>query len=177
MLKERLGEITTNVGRVAICEVDTPYLEPKPWERTYAAVVIDPAETYKGPEVGMIITVLDERFAPREYHEFPKRGWDPCVRTVKDVYRDEAFYMSGPDTASAAVRVGQFLLQEKAFVRHSTSRTRKGSEWAKKVGGEIPDSVDLISDASSLDRHSRAALKRLQDDDWWRILLVNPLSN
>ena len=175
MLKDRLGEISTNVGRVAVCEVRNPYMGAEAWERAYAAVVIDAIETYSGPCVGMIITVLDERCAPPAYHEDPPRWWDPCVRTIKNVYRDPGFWLPSPDGTSVAVQVGRFLLREEAFINHSVSRTTAGSLWAERVGGGIPVNLDPITNSSTLDRHSLAALKRLQDDGWWRTLVVNPV--
>lgn len=164
MLRAVLGTVMTSVGDVAVCKVQNPYLGAQAWELAYAAVVVDKAHKYDGPEVAMIVTVSDERHAPENH-------WMPFARTIKNVYAVEEFRVHGGPGARPAVQVGRFLYANEAFVRHSHSRSAAGGSWAKAVGGLVPEKTEKLDNDASLIEYSKEALAKLQGNSWWQPLV------
>ncbi|MFF2997834.1 hypothetical protein ACFVTC_25285 [Streptomyces sp. NPDC057950] len=171
MLRVRLQPLITTVGRVVVCEVDGP--DSAPHTRVYVAVVTEPEPHYGGGRLAMILTIHHPDEAPGWLRENPPPGvtWlrDPPVPTVANVYARPAFRVPGVPQDRPAVRVGRQLVGEGLLVRHSTSRSARGSQWAEAVGGKIPP-VEDDAVSSGFDSWAERELDRLERQSWWHHL-------
>jgi hypothetical protein len=169
VLIEDLGYLHTAIGRITVCETENPYPDTNKWQRAYVALACQPTDRYPGPEVAMIVTVVDGTRIPIDFHERFEGKLDPNKRTIDNVFRHRLFRATDAPE-KPAVTVGKFLLGRGFFNSHSNSRTLKGSEWALLVGGLIPPNSDPIPSSSAITRNSELALQKLQDNDWWHAL-------
>ena len=174
MLKKVIGTCSTSVGDVVVCQIENPYLgaDDTPWERAYAAVVAQPNDAYPGHPVTMLVTVYDHRgvVAPPS-EDLP--SWVKAQNlTIHNVYKDEHFKPLSRQVELPAVQFGKFLFEHGCFKEHAAERTDKGDEWARSVGGQVPEREE-VADRDALLRESRTALGKLQTDSWWQAISNN----
>ncbi|MFD8417936.1 hypothetical protein [Streptomyces sp. NPDC059466] len=163
--------MTTAVGQVVVCEVEGP--NSAPHTHVYVAVVTKPEPCYAGERLAMILTIHHPDEAPAWLREDPPPGvtWlrSPPDPTVANVYARPSFRVPGDPQDRPAVQVGRQLVEEGLLVRHSTSRSVRGSQWAEAVGGKIPP-VEDDAVGSEFGAWAERELDRLERQSWWHDL-------